>query len=265
MDLQRTVTVCLPDDPDLRATLLAFLAVQNAVTRACYNGGNPLSAVQLQRVVYAQVKGTLNSQMTITALRLVAGGYAAAKRGYARRLLQEKRREERCERKGWVYTPHAIAPPGVCQFTKPAAMFLVGKRGRDADFRADGTLSIWTVAGRKHIGYTVPAKLRPLFEAATEIDSVTVIQALLTKAQMMGMAVVFVDPAYTGQTCARCGLRGVRRRHRFTCAPCGHQAHADLNAAVNIRQRFVQSRLDGEQSISPEARPRGGKRATLAL
>ena len=57
-----------------------------------------------------------------------------------------------------------IKPVGVCRFNRPAALFLVGERGRDADFRADGTLSIWTVAGRKRIAYTVPAALRPLFE-----------------------------------------------------------------------------------------------------
>jgi len=33
---------------------------------------------------------------------------------------------------------------GVCRFERMAAMFLVGVRGRDADFRKDGTLSIWT-------------------------------------------------------------------------------------------------------------------------
>jgi IS605 OrfB family transposase len=296
-------------------------------------------------------------------------------------------------------------------------MFLVGKRGRDADFRADGTLSIWTVAGRKHLGYTVPAPLRPLFDAAMEIDAVTVIErggklygrvaltltapepvgvvpvgvalnetnalvavdadgrelfcsglsikvrnrrtmqtttriqrtlatkkaegkgarsvrralkrlsgrrkrrtrdfahvaakqlvtwapegavlvfedlqmsrpekgltrgvalrrrlslwqygairvAVLHKAQMAGIAVVFVNPAHTSQNCSRCGLRGVRKRHRFTCPQCGASLHADVNAATNIRSRFVQSRLDGEQSISPEARPPAGTGKPRAL
>jgi IS605 OrfB family transposase len=53
-------------------------------------------------------------------------------------------------------------------------MFLVGERGRDADFRADGMRSIWTVAGRKRITYTVPPALRPLFDTAQEIDSAPV-------------------------------------------------------------------------------------------
>ena len=56
------------------------------------------------------------------------------------------------------------------------ALFLVGERGRDADFRADGTLSIWTVAGRKHISYMVPKAFKATLAAAKEIDSLTVIE-----------------------------------------------------------------------------------------
>ncbi len=70
---------------------------------------------------------------------------------------------------------------------------------------------------------------------------------------MAGRALAFVDPASTSQTCNRCGLRGKRKRHAFTCPHCGYTAQADTNAARNIRDRFVQLRLDGEQSISPEA------------
>ena len=56
------------------------------------------------------------------------------------------------------------------------ALFLVGARGRDADFRTDGTLSIWTVAGRKRISYTVPKAFQATLAAAKEIDSLTVIE-----------------------------------------------------------------------------------------
>jgi putative transposase len=69
-------------------------------------------------------------------------------------------------------------------------MFLVGERGRDADFRADGTLSIWTVAGRKRITYSVPAALRHVFEAAKEIDSVTVIER---KGRLYGRVALTLD------------------------------------------------------------------------
>jgi len=149
--VQRTVTALLPDDADLRATLVAFRDVQNAVTVECFNSGSPLRAVPLQQAVYNRVKGTLNSQMTITALRLVAGAYAAAKRGRAAKVQAEGRRKARYAAKGWAYIPRRIKPLGLCRFERALAMFLVGKHGRDADFRADGTLSIWTVAGCKRL------------------------------------------------------------------------------------------------------------------
>jgi IS605 OrfB family transposase len=416
MEIQRTISILLPDDTDVRATLNVFRTVQNAVSETAFNGGKPLRAVELQRAVYEQVKGTLSSQMTITALRLVAGAYASAKRNYMRRIRAEVKRKSRCEAKGWTYKARTIKPVGVCRFERLTALFLAGERGRDADFRSDGTLSIWTVGGRKHINYTIPPALRPMFEAAKEVDSVTVIArkgklygrvaltldapepkgvtpvgidlnetnaivavdadgreffqsgkatkvrnqrtmqttkrvqhklavrkaegadthgvrrvlkrlsgrrkrrtqdfarcaakrlvewapadavlvfedlrieppyrdltqgvalrrrltqwqhgairaAVANKAQLAGVSLATVNPAYTSQTCSRCGLRGKRKRHTFTCPSCGHTQHADVNAAINIRTRYVQSRLDGARSTAPEALPQGEGKLPLS-
>ena len=79
MDVQRTITIRIADDPDLRATLTGFQGIQQRISPACYNDGKPLSALNLHRAVYEQVKGTISSQMTCTAIRLVAGAYASAK------------------------------------------------------------------------------------------------------------------------------------------------------------------------------------------
>jgi IS605 OrfB family transposase len=54
------------------------------------------------------------------------------------------------------------------------------------------------------------------------------------KAEAKGVRVVFVNPAYTSQTCAVCGALGNRSKHRFSCPFCGRLAHADLNAGLNI-------------------------------
>jgi putative transposase len=90
--------------------------------------------------------------------------------------------------------------------------------------------------------------------------------AVKNRAERAGIAMATVNPAYTSKRCSRCGLLGARKRHSFTCSHCGHAQHADVNAARNIRNLFVQSRRDGLPSMSPEALPQGkGKRAASAV
>ena len=63
------------------------------------------------------------------------------------------------------------------------------------------------------------------------------------KAAAKGIQVVMVDPAYTSQQCSRCGYVDKRNRDRarFDCLCCGHSDDADHNAALNIRDRAIQS------------------------
>ena len=49
-----------------------------------------------------------------------------------------------------------------------------------------------------------------------------------------------VNPAYTSQTCNKCGYRSRDNRKsqaEFVCVKCGHEANADLNASENILGR----------------------------
>jgi len=65
------------------------------------------------------------------------------------------------------------------------------------------------------------------------------------KARAIGISVVYVNPAYSSQTCSACGQLGTRLKHRFECS-CGLRAHADLNASRNL------ARI-GETAVSPRA------------
>lgn len=53
------------------------------------------------------------------------------------------------------------------------------------------------------------------------------------KAQMAGLDIRYIDPAYTSKTCSRCLCFGSRRGSLFVCS-CGNRRHADANAACNI-------------------------------
>src|SRR5262249_34947597 len=62
------------------------------------------------------------------------------------------------------------------------------------------------------------------------------------KAQMAGVRLVLVNPAYTSQMCGHCGHCEKANRNpqaKFLCVRCGYACHADLNAAVNIRRAAV--------------------------
>ncbi|GGO81789.1 hypothetical protein GCM10012289_71550 [Nonomuraea cavernae] len=60
------------------------------------------------------------------------------------------------------------------------------------------------------------------------------------KAARAGVAVVWVDPAYTSQVCSACGHVAKKNRpdqETFACTSCGFAEHADVNAARNIAAR----------------------------
>lgn len=52
-----------------------------------------------------------------------------------------------------------------------------------------------------------------------------------------------VDPAYTSQTCSKCGHKHKDNRsgEKFKCLSCGYETDADYNASVNILHRGVYS------------------------
>ncbi|MFE4842724.1 RNA-guided endonuclease TnpB family protein, partial [Streptomyces sp. NPDC056689] len=77
---------------------------------------------------------------------------------------------------------------------------------------------------------------------------------IVYKARRAGVPLVYVDPAYTSQTCSQC--RHVDKRNRvnqglFICRECGVVAHADRNASHNIAARGAAVWNAGRESRVP--------------
>ncbi|WP_311923031.1 transposase [Microbispora sp. H10836] len=63
------------------------------------------------------------------------------------------------------------------------------------------------------------------------------LRVLAHKAESAGRELIAVEPRNTSRTCSRCGHCAKDNRltqARFRCQACGHEAHADVNAATNI-------------------------------
>jgi putative transposase len=82
---------------------------------------------------------------------------------------------------------------------------------------------------------------------------------LAYKAPRFGSELWLVPPQATSQTCAKCGHRDPASRpgcgRLFACTGCGHQAHADANAARNIEQLAAGRAVGSTRSHPRVARP----------
>jgi IS605 OrfB family transposase len=68
------------------------------------------------------------------------------------------------------------------------------------------------------------------------------------KATRAGIAVEFVNPAYTSQTCPKCGERGTRSGDVFRCTTCGTM-HADVVGALNIAGGGVVNHCESRRDV----------------
>jgi putative transposase len=71
---------------------------------------------------------------------------------------------------------------------------------------------------------------------------------LTYKAEWAGRKLVIVDPAYTSQTCSKCGyIQKMPLNKRIYCCPkCGQQIDRDHNAAINILRLGLHSHIHSD-------------------
>nr|WP_281191641.1 transposase [Nonomuraea maritima] len=89
------------------------------------------------------------------------------------------------------------------------------------------------------------------------------LRILAHKAESAGRELIAVDPRNTSRTCARCGHVAKENRltqAEFACTACGHAAHADVNAAVNILRAGLALR-EAAEAAWREAAPFRGRRS----
>ena len=72
------------------------------------------------------------------------------------------------------------------------------------------------------------------------------------KSEDLGIKVHLINPAYTSQQCSICSYTNKENRKtqdEFICQKCGHHDHADINAAINIKERFFNIDLKSAKYI----------------
>ncbi|MEV0967295.1 RNA-guided endonuclease InsQ/TnpB family protein [Microtetraspora glauca] len=167
-------------------------------------------------------------------LEASAGRLAAAQRDLARKKRGSTRRRKAAAR---VAALHGTVRRGRLDGAHKAALTLV--RAYDVIVHEDLRIANMTRSASGTIeapGRNVAQKSglnRSILDAGWGVF----LTILAHKAESAGRELIAVNPANTSRTCARCGHCAKENRPtqaEFACMACGHTAHADVNAAVNI-------------------------------
>ncbi|MFF4773771.1 RNA-guided endonuclease InsQ/TnpB family protein [Microtetraspora fusca] len=167
-------------------------------------------------------------------LQASAGRLAAAQRDLARKKRGSKRRRKAAAR---VAALHATVRRQRLDGAHKAALALV----RDYGLIVHEDLRIANMT--RSASGTVQAPGRNVAQKSGLNRSIldagwgVFLTVLAHKAESAGRELIAVEPRNTSRTCARCGHVAKENRAtqaKFACTACGHTAHADVNAALNI-------------------------------
>ena len=174
-------------------------------------------------------------------LRLLAGAadrLAAAQRSVARKKRGSGRRRKAARHVGALYRKMRRTR---LDHAHKTALALV----RDHDLIAHEALAIANMTRRPKpklaedgtYGPNGAAAKAGLNKSINDAGWGVFLDVLRAKAESAGRAIIEVDPRHTSQRCAECGHVAAGNRTsqaEFKCLSCGHEAHADVNAAINI-------------------------------
>jgi len=76
------------------------------------------------------------------------------------------------------------------------------------------------------------------------------------KAEIYGIEVKQVSPAYTSQRCSSCGFThesNRRSKHQFVCQKCEDELNADYNASKDIARKLLKKLHSGQPSTTPRS------------
>jgi putative transposase len=167
-------------------------------------------------------------------LAVTAGRLAAGQRDLARKKRGSKRRRKAVAR---VAALHAKVRRQRLDGAHKAALALV--RAYDVIAHEDLRIANMTrsASGTAEAPGRNVAQKSGLNRSILDAGWGVFLTILADKAESAGRELIAVNPAGTSRTCARCGHCAKENRvsqAEFACTACGHAAHADVNAAINI-------------------------------
>lgn len=104
---------------------------------------------------------------------------------------------------------------------------------------------------------TYPGAYEKFFDTGGRFQWTDILNKLEYKTRLAGNRLILVNPAYTSQTCNRCGHVALENRESqavFQCVNCGNKDNADINAAKNILGRAIHTTgMDDAEGVEGHA------------